>query len=95
VLAITPFDTEDEAVALANDTEYGLAAYVQTRDVTRVNRLVPRLKAGTVFVNPGPSPISSAATPFGGVGISGFGREGGKAGLDEFISLKGVGVGRM
>ncbi|MET7650087.1 MULTISPECIES: aldehyde dehydrogenase family protein [unclassified Streptomyces] len=95
VLAITPFDTEDEAVALANDTEYGLSAYIQSRDIARVNRLVPRLRAGTVYVNPGPNPITSAATPFGGVGISGFGREGGRAGLDEFINVKGVGVGRV
>ncbi|MFJ8493812.1 aldehyde dehydrogenase family protein [Streptomyces sp. NPDC094038] len=95
VLAITPFDTEDEAVALANDTEYGLSAYLQSRDITRVNRLVPRLKAGTVYVNPGPNPITSPATPFGGVGISGFGREGGKAGLDEFIHVKGVGIARV
>lgn len=95
VLAITPFDTEDEAVALANDTEYGLSAYIQSRDIGRVNRLVPRLKAGTVYVNPGPNPISSPTTPFGGVGMSGFGREGGRAGLDEFINVKGVGVGRV
>jgi aldehyde dehydrogenase (NAD+) len=94
VLAIAPFDTEDEAVALANGTEYGLSAYVQTRDITRAHRLVPRLKAGTVYVNPGPNPITCAATPFGGVGMSGFGREGGKAGLDEFIHVKGVGIGR-
>ncbi|MGW0582587.1 aldehyde dehydrogenase family protein, partial [Streptomyces sp. NPDC002920] len=94
VLAITPFDTEDEALALANDTEYGLSAYLQTRDIGRVNRLVPRLRAGTVYVNPGPNPITSPATPFGGVGTSGFGREGGRAGLDEFIHVKGVGVAR-
>lgn len=94
VLALTPFDTEDEAVALANDTEYGLSAYIQSRDIGRVNRLVPRLKAGTVYVNPGPNPITSPATPFGGVGISGFGREGGRAGLEEFLCVKGVGVGR-
>ncbi|MFC5747885.1 aldehyde dehydrogenase family protein [Actinomadura rugatobispora] len=94
VLAITPFDTEDEGVALANDSEYGLSAYIQSPNVDRINRLVPRLKAGTVFVNPGPNPITCAGTPFGGVGISGFGREGGKAGLDEFIHVKGVGVGR-
>ena len=95
VVALTPFDTEDEAVALANDTAYGLSAYVQSRDIGRVNRLVPRLKAGTVYVNPGPNPITSPATPFGGVGLSGFGREGGRAGLEEFIHVKGVGVGRV
>ncbi|UGQ11189.1 aldehyde dehydrogenase family protein [Yinghuangia sp. ASG 101] len=95
VLAIASFDTEDEAVTLANASEYGLSAYIQSSDVRRINRLVPRLKAGTVFVNPGPTPITCAATPFGGVGISGFGREGGKAGLDEFIMVKGVGIGRL
>ena len=84
-----------QAVALANDSEYGLSAYIQSRDIARVNRLVPRLKAGTVYVNPGPNPITSPATPFGGVGMSGFGREGGKAGLDEFINVKGVGIGRV
>ncbi|GAA2403715.1 aldehyde dehydrogenase family protein [Actinomadura vinacea] len=94
VLAITPFDTEDEAVALANDSQYGLSAYIQSPDIERVNRLVPRLKAGTVFVNPGPNPITCAGTPFGGVGISGFGREGGRAGLNEFLHIKGVGVRR-
>jgi len=95
VLSVIPFDGEEHAVALANDSEYGLSAYLQTRDVARINRLVPRLNAGTVYVNPGPTPITSAGTPFGGVGISGFGREGGKAGLEEFIRVKGVGVARQ
>ena len=94
VLAITPFRDEEHAVQLANDTAYGLSAYVQSRDIGRVNRLVPRLRAGTVFVNPGPNPITQPGRPFGGVGLSGFGREGGKAGLDEFLMVKGVGVGR-
>jgi len=95
VLAITPFDTEDEAVALANATQYGLSAYIQSTDIARVNRLIPRLKAGTVYVNPGPNPITCAGTPFGGVGMSGFGREGGRAGLEEFLHTKGVGIGRF
>ena len=94
VLAVTSFRDEDHAVELANDTAYGLSAYIQSRDVRRVNRLVPRLRAGTVFVNPGPNPITQPGRPFGGVGLSGFGREGGKAGLDEFLMVKGVGVGR-
>jgi aldehyde dehydrogenase (NAD+) len=94
VLAITKFRDEDHAVELANDTAYGLSAYVQSRDVHRINRLVPRLRAGTVFVNQGPNPITQPGRPFGGVGLSGFGREGGKAGLDEFLMVKGVGVGR-
>jgi aldehyde dehydrogenase (NAD+) len=66
VLAITPFRDEDHAVELANDTEYGLSAYIQSSDVRRVNRLVPRLHAGTVFVNPGPNPITQPGRPFGG-----------------------------
>jgi aldehyde dehydrogenase (NAD+) len=94
VLAVTPFRDEEHAVELANDTAYGLSAYIQSADVRRVNRLVPRLRAGTVFVNQGPNPITQPGRPFGGVGLSGFGREGGKAGLDEFLMVKGVGVGR-
>jgi len=95
VLAVTSFRDEEHAVELANDTAYGLSAYLQSRDVRRVNRLVPRLRAGTVFVNQGPNPITQPGRPFGGVGLSGFGREGGKAGLDEFLMLKGVGIGRV
>ena len=88
VLSITPFDTEDEAVGLANSTVYGLAAYVQSRDIARVHRIVPQLTAGTVHVN-GKSAMPPNA-PFGGYGESGFGREGGKAGLDEFLQIKNV-----
>jgi acyl-CoA reductase-like NAD-dependent aldehyde dehydrogenase len=88
VLSVTPFDTEDEAVALANNTVYGLAAYIQSRDIARVQRLVPRLDAGTVHVN-GKSAMPPSA-PFGGYGESGYGREGGKAGLDEFLQIKNV-----
>jgi aldehyde dehydrogenase (NAD+) len=94
VLAVTSFRDEEHAVELANDTAYGLSAYIQSRDVRRVNRLVPRLRAGTIFVNQGPNPITQPGRPFGGIGMSGFGREGGKAGLDEFLMVKGVGIGR-
>jgi aldehyde dehydrogenase (NAD+) len=94
VLVVTSFRDEEHAVELANDTAYGLSAYIQSRDVRRINRLVPRLRAGTIFVNQGPNPITQPGRPFGGVGMSGFGREGGKAGLDEFLMVKGVGVGR-
>jgi len=85
------FRTEDEAVALANGTEYGLSAYVQTHDLDRAHRLVRRLRAGTVYVNRA-TPSKLAASPFGGLGLSGFGREGGRAGLEEFINIKGVGI---
>ncbi|WP_043289087.1 aldehyde dehydrogenase family protein [Paraburkholderia oxyphila] len=91
VLCAFKFRDEDEAVALANATEYGLAAYVQTNDLNIAQRMVRRLHAGTVFVNQA-TPAFHAASPFGGVGISGFGREGGKAGLEEFIRVKGVGM---
>jgi acyl-CoA reductase-like NAD-dependent aldehyde dehydrogenase len=88
VLSVTPFETEDEAVELANSTVYGLAAYVQSRDIARVHRIVGRLTAGTVHVN-GKSAMPPNA-PFGGYGESGYGREGGKAGLDEFLRIKNV-----
>ncbi|MGP3792592.1 aldehyde dehydrogenase family protein [Pseudomonas sp. B392_1p] len=91
VLCAFKFRDEAEAVALANATEYGLAAYVQTNDLNIAQRMVRQLNAGTVFVNQA-TPASHAASPFGGVGLSGFGREGGKAGLEEFIRIKGVGM---
>ena len=91
VLSVTPFEGEAEAVALANSTAYGLAAYVQSRDIGRVLRVVPQLRAGTVHVN-GKSAMPPAA-PFGGYGLSGFGREGGEEGLDEFLQTKNVFIG--
>lgn len=91
VLCAFKFRDEDEAVALANATEYGLAAYVQTNDLNVAQRMVRRLHTGTVYVNEA-TPSYHAASPFGGVGLSGFGREGGKAGLEEFVRIKGVGM---
>ena len=80
------FDTEQEVIALANDTEFGLAAYFYTRDVGRVMRVAERLESGMVGVNTGL--ISTAEAPFGGVKQSGLGREGSKYGLDEFQEIK-------
>jgi len=91
VLCAFKFRDEDEAVKLANATEYGLSAYVQTNDLNIAQRMVRQLHAGTVYVNQA-TPSVLAASPFGGLGISGFGREGGKAGLEEFIRIKGVGM---
>lgn len=91
VLCAFKFKDEAEAVALANATEYGLAAFVQTNDLNIAQRMVRQLNAGTVFVNRA-GPAHNASSPFGGLGVSGFGREGGKAGLDEFIRIKGVGM---
>lgn len=91
ILSIMKFSSEAEAVHLANDTAYGLSAYVQTNDLNRANRLIRQLDAGTVYINKA-TPSNLGASPFGGVGLSGFGREGGRAGLEEFIKIKGVGV---
>ena len=86
VAAIVPFDTEDEVVALANDTEWGLVGYVFTQDIDRALRMGERLEVGMVGLNTGL--VSNPAAPFGGVKQSGLGREGGKVGIDEFLEYK-------
>ncbi len=83
VAPITTFTTEDEAVAAANATEYGLASYVYTRDLSRTIRMAEALDFGMVGVNTGL--ISNPAAPFGGVKASGFGREGGFEGIEEYL----------
>ncbi|WP_033283527.1 aldehyde dehydrogenase family protein [Streptomyces sp. NRRL F-525] len=88
VLSLIPFESEDEAVELANSTPYGLGSVVHTHDVSRVQRLVPQLQSGTVLVN-GASGQPPGA-PFGGYKQSGYGREGGKEGLYEFLQTKNV-----
>ncbi|MFF0224118.1 aldehyde dehydrogenase family protein [Streptomyces sp. NPDC004629] len=88
VLSVMPFDSEEEAVELANSTPYGLGTVVQTRDVSRVQRMVPLLQSGTVLVN-GASGQPPGA-PFGGYKSSGYGREGGREGLYEFLQTKNV-----
>lgn len=89
-LVVMKFETEDEAVAIANNSDYGLAAYIQSNDLKRVHRIAERLKSGGVYVN-GAYQINPH-TPFGGIGISGFGKEGGKAGLDEYLRYKTVAI---
>ncbi|MEF9414515.1 NAD-dependent succinate-semialdehyde dehydrogenase [Ralstonia solanacearum species complex bacterium RW470] len=86
--ALIPFETEDEAVAAANDTEFGLAAYFYTRDLGRAWRVSEALESGMVGVNTGL--ISTAEAPFGGVKQSGLGREGSKYGIDEYLEIKYV-----
>ena len=86
VLAISTFDTEDEAVALANDTEYGLVSYVYTEDFTRGQRMIERLHTGMMGLNSGV--VSNAAAPFGGWKMSGLGREGGAEGIHEYLQTK-------
>ncbi|MEH3140299.1 MAG: NAD-dependent succinate-semialdehyde dehydrogenase [Mycobacterium kyogaense] len=86
VAPITGFDTEDEGVAAANNTEYGLAAYVYTQSLDRALRVAEGIESGMVGVNRGV--ISDAAAPFGGVKESGFGREGGSEGIEEYLDTK-------
>jgi aldehyde dehydrogenase (NAD+) len=88
VQAVMRFSSEDEVLAKANDSPYGLAAYLHTRDAARLERLVSGLEAGTVVVN-GMGGISPAM-PFGGYKQSGIGREGGRAGIDEMVRRKSV-----
>ena len=82
------FDDEEAAIAAANDTEYGLVAYVYTRDIKRAFRVCEGLETGMVGLNQGL--VSNPAAPFGGVKQSGFGREGGAEGIDEYLEIKYV-----
>jgi aldehyde dehydrogenase (NAD+) len=90
VLAITPFGSDDEAIAIANSTSYGLSAYIQTTDLRRAHRVADELVTGEVLVN-GAANLG-VHRPFGGVGLSGFGKEGGRAGLEEFLQIKSVAI---
>ena len=85
VLVIIPFEDENEAVRLANDTPYGLAAYLQTGDADRANRIAARLRAGAVHINGG---AYNYGSPFGGYKHSGSGREGGLWGLEDYQEIK-------
>jgi succinate-semialdehyde dehydrogenase/glutarate-semialdehyde dehydrogenase len=87
---VTTFTDEDAAVAEANGTEYGLVAYVYTRDLDRALRVSERLETGMVGLNQGF--VSNAAAPFGGIKASGFGREGGAEGILEYLETKYVAV---
>jgi len=90
VLSIFRFTDEQDAVRLANATEWGLAGYIWTQHLGRAHRVASALSCGNVMING--SPNAQPQTPFGGVGLSGFGREGGRWGLEEFIRTKGIGV---
>lgn len=90
VLVLIPFDDEDQAIAIANDTPYGLAAYLQTGDPERAKRVSRRLRAGMVHINGAARP---ADAPFGGYKQSGNGREGGRWGLEDFLETKSVFIG--
>jgi aldehyde dehydrogenase (NAD+) len=90
VFGLQRFTEEDEAVAAANNTEFGLSNYVHTNDLRRAIRVTSRLKSGTVYVND--AFRNNAAAPFGGYRRSGIGYEGGRPGLDEFLRRKRVGL---
>jgi succinate-semialdehyde dehydrogenase / glutarate-semialdehyde dehydrogenase len=90
VAPVKRFADEDEAIAAANDTEYGLVAYLYTRDIKRALRVVEKLETGMVGLNQGM--VSNAAAPFGGIKHSGFGREGGPEGIEEYLETKYVAV---
>lgn len=92
VAPVIPFDDEDEAVARANDTDWGLVGYVFSQDIDRAFDLSERLEVGMVGVNTGV--VSNPAAPFGGVKQSGLGREGGRVGIDEFLEYKYLAVPR-
>ncbi len=91
VAGITKFETEEEAIRVANDSVYGLAAYFHTRDYARLMRVAEKLEYGIIGANSGI--ISAANAPFGGVKESGYGREGGAFGIDEYVDVKYVHVG--
>ena len=88
VLSVIPFDTEEEAIEIANDTDYGLTNYIQTQDGEKVQRVARKLRSGMVDVNGAGIAVDA---PFGGYKHSGSGREAGKAGLIEFLEVKSVG----
>ena len=88
VAPVVGFDDEEEAIAAANDTEYGLVSYVYTSDLKRAFRVCERLETGMIGLNQGM--VSNPAAPFGGVKASGFGREGGAEGIEEYLEVKYV-----
>jgi succinate-semialdehyde dehydrogenase/glutarate-semialdehyde dehydrogenase len=89
VAPIIPFDTEKEVLDMANDTHYGLASYVYTRDLSRAVRMFENLNFGIIGVND--INPTAAAAPFGGMKESGHGREGGREGIAEYLETKLIG----
>jgi succinate-semialdehyde dehydrogenase/glutarate-semialdehyde dehydrogenase len=87
------FETEEEAIALANDTEFGLSAYFYARDIGRIWRVAEALEAGMVGINEGI--VSTEVAPFGGIKQSGLGREGAREGLLEYVETKYLAMGGL
>ncbi|MBU6337086.1 MAG: aldehyde dehydrogenase family protein, partial [Acidobacteria bacterium] len=90
VAPVRTFSTDEQAVAMANDTEYGLVSYMYTRDLGRAFRVMEGLETGMIGLNQGM--VSNAGAPFGGVKQSGYGREGGHEGLEEYLETKYVAI---
>jgi aldehyde dehydrogenase (NAD+) len=90
VLAMTPFTSDEDAVRIANNTRYGLSGYLQTTNLSRGLRVAEALVTGEVLIN-GAANLR-VQRPFGGIGISGMGKEGGKLGVEEFLRVKSVGI---
>lgn len=90
VLAISKFSSDEEAIEIANNTRYGLSGYVQTKSLSRALRAAEELVTGEVLVNGAPN--LTAQRPFGGLGLSGFGKEGGRHGIEEFLRVKSVAI---
>ena len=88
VLSVIPFETEEEAIEIANDTPYGLTNYIQTEDQEKVKRVARKLRSGMIVVNTASLAVDA---PFGGFKHSGIGREGRKEGLLEFLKVKSIG----
>jgi succinate-semialdehyde dehydrogenase/glutarate-semialdehyde dehydrogenase len=86
VAPLFKFETEEEVVALANDSEFGLAGYFYSRDIARVWRVAEEMETGMVGINTGL--ISTEMAPFGGIKQSGLGREGSKYGVEDFLEMK-------
>jgi aldehyde dehydrogenase (NAD+) len=87
VLCILPYDDEEDAIRIANDTPYGLAAYVQSADIQRARKVARKLRAGSVYIN---YPDWDAVAPFGGYKQSGNGREAGHHSLSEYLEIKAM-----
>ena len=87
VLSIIPFEDEDEAVSIVNDTSYGLGNYVQTQDKEKAKRVARKFRSGGVYIN---GNSAEPGTPFGGYRQSGNGREGGDWGLEEYLEIKTI-----
>ena len=87
VLSIIPFENEDEAISIVNETLYGLGNYVQTKDNNKARRVAKQFRSGGVYIN---GNVADSGTPFGGYRQSGNGREGGKWGLEEYLEVKTI-----